>query len=96
MKNKTTNTATPERRADILVENMTDETMLYHPDLDELHVLNPTAHLIWELCDGQHNLAEITAQMQVAFQVPDHIDLMGDVERTVSGFIEKRLLVELE
>lgn len=82
----------PKRRADILVEGSADEAMLYQPDRDELHVLNPTAQLIWELCDGSHSVNDMVGAVRSRFAAPPEVNILVDVERTVAEFREKQLL----
>ncbi len=36
-----------------------DQTSVYNPDTGGLHVLNPSALAIWELCDGETTGAEM-------------------------------------
>ena len=86
----------PQRRTDIFVEGSQDEAMLYHPESDELHVLNPTARLIWDLCDGTHSMDDMVNQVRVAFRVPAHVNLQHDVEQTLNEFAQKGLLVQAE
>jgi len=46
--------AKPLRKSDILVQELGEQTVLYRTKGKAIHVLNPTARLIWGLCDGQH------------------------------------------
>lgn len=81
------------RRADILIEASNNEAMLYHPESDELHVLNPTAQLIWDLCDGEHSLPEIAEAVRAQFMVVADVDIQADVEQTVADFQSKNLVL---
>lgn len=83
----------PKRRDDILTQESGDEIMLYDPTADELHILNPTAQLIWELCDGTHSVEQITAEVRGKFTVAADIDVAGDVAQTLSEFANKKLLL---
>src|SRR5690349_16917533 len=57
-----------------------------------IHALNPTARLIWDLCDGTHTVAEIEAALRAAFEVPAETDLQVDISRTLEVFQRKGLL----
>jgi hypothetical protein len=57
-----------------------------------VHALNPTARLIWDLCDGNHTLADIEAALRDAFEVPAGTDLTTDILRTLEVFQRKGLL----
>lgn len=85
----------PQRRADVLSEGDDAELMLYHPGLDELHVLNPTARLVWELCDGDHSPEEMVQQLRSTFQVSPDADLINDIERVLGDFRTKNLLTDI-
>jgi len=38
---------------------MGEEMVLYDPETESIHTLNPTAHFIWNLCDGNHAMEDI-------------------------------------
>lgn len=44
--------ATPTRHGEAWVRRDAEETAVYNPDTGALHLLNPSALAIWELCDG--------------------------------------------
>jgi hypothetical protein len=73
--------------------------MIYHaggetPAGGAIHALNPTARLIWNLCDGAHTLADIEAELRQAFDVPPERDLAADVRATLALFQSKHLLAD--
>ena len=41
----------PVRKSGITVKDIGGEILLHSSDDKAIHVLNPTAQLIWELCD---------------------------------------------
>lgn len=90
--NNVVNENRPTRRSDILVEGSLDEAMLYHPDSDELHVLNPTARFIWTLCDGDHSLDQMVDALRTHFAVSPDSDIQSDVEQTLAEFRTMQLL----
>jgi hypothetical protein len=45
--------------ADVKVEVIEGELLLYHPGQTRAVYLNPPAALIWSLCDGQRQVHEI-------------------------------------
>lgn len=83
----------PKRRDDILTQDSGDEVMLYDPNADEMHILNPTAQLIWDLCDGTHSTEQITAEVTTKFTVAAEANVAGDVSQTLSEFASKNLLL---
>lgn len=42
----------PRRRGEAWVQRDGEQTAVYNPDTEELHLLNVSARAIWELCDG--------------------------------------------
>ncbi len=47
------------RRANLIVKELPDETLIYDLDSDEAHCLNQTAALVWENCDGRTTIAQL-------------------------------------
>lgn len=51
-------------RADHLVERVVDgELVLYDPQRQYVHALNPTAAFVWRCCDGKHEAAGIASDL---------------------------------
>jgi hypothetical protein len=82
----------PIRRSGITVKNLGHETLLYSAEGEAIHVLNATAQLIWELCDGKHTVTDIEQSLRTSFSVPAEQDVMADVRRTLETFNDKGLL----
>ncbi len=52
------------RRADHLAERLVDgELVLYDPQRQRVHALNPTAAFVWRACNGQHDEKSIIAEL---------------------------------
>ena len=51
----------PRRKPDYRLEAIDNELLLYHPAETKILYCNETASLIWQLCDGQRTLQEITS-----------------------------------
>jgi hypothetical protein len=60
-----------------------------------LHQLNPTASFIWDCCDGNSNIAEITERLAGAYEV-DSSTARKDVEEVLSNLRNSNLLDGLE
>ena len=86
------NLARPLRRTDITAKDIGDETLLYSAEEEAIHVLNPTAKLIWELCDGEHSLEEMDQALRASFAVPEEHNVARDIRRTLEVFASKGLL----
>lgn len=50
---------------------MPDGFVIYKPETEKVHYLNPTAAVVFELCDGTKNLAEISEFLQVAYNLSE-------------------------
>jgi hypothetical protein len=77
----------PKRKDDVLAEEMDGRVVLYNAIATTVLALNPTAALIWQLCNGQDTVAEITAALIEAY--PDAQDeIAAQVETTLDRFLE--------
>ena len=47
-----------------------DGYVIYQSGRDRVHVLNPTAVIVYELCDGKHTVEAIGRYMQESFSLP--------------------------
>ena len=82
----------PSRKEGFLREDLGDEILLCDTDSQVIHVLNRTAQLIWELCDGKHSTAEIESALRSRFSMTAERDLKADIQDTLRVFAEKGLL----
>jgi hypothetical protein len=82
----------PIKKKEILVKDLGKETLLYAASGKEIHVLNPTAQMIWELCDGEHTPTDMEKRVRSKFSIPEGRNVLEDVLKTLSSFEEKGLL----
>jgi len=47
-----------------------DGYVIYQTSRDRVHFLNPTAVIVYELCDGKHTVEAIGRYMQESFSLP--------------------------
>ena len=71
---------------------MGTETLLYDAQAEAIHLLNPTALLIWNLCDGSHSLQDMKEELMAAFSLAAEHDVLADVQRTVDTLARSNLL----
>ena len=62
----------PLRKNGFHVEQLDDAYLLYHPGGDQIVQMNPTAYVIWQLCDGQRTVDELVEVLQQAY--PDAVN----------------------
>lgn len=86
------NTTKPIHKPGLTIKHIGDETLLHDSDDKAIHVLNPTAQLIWELCDGEHAPMDMESAIRTRFTVPDEHDVLGDIQRVLETFTAKGLL----
>ena len=87
-------TMKPIRNPGIRSQDLDGETLLYTADEQAIHILNPTAHRIWELCDGEHTVEDMAQTLQETFFIRKEYDVIRDVRRTLEEFVTKGLLKE--
>jgi hypothetical protein len=83
----------PVRKPGITAKNIGGEMLLYSAEEEAIHVLNPTAELLWELCDGEHTVASMEQAIRANFSVTDERDVAGDIRRTLEVFAAKGLII---
>ena len=60
----------PKAKTNILMEEMTDETLVYDLDRHRAHCLNPTAAFLLREANGERDVEELTRMAEEAFGVP--------------------------
>ena len=60
----------PKVRDGLTVVELDGEAVIYDEETTELHHLNPTATIVFGLCDGSATMAEMAADLSAAFEVP--------------------------
>jgi hypothetical protein len=77
----------PHRKPNYNLEMIDNELLLFHPAQAQILYCNETASLIWQLCDGQRTVQEITALLAASF--PETADtIANDVETTLRQFLQ--------
>lgn len=77
----------PLRKPDYRLETIDDELLLFHPAKTQVLYCNPSASMIWQLCDGQRTTHEIVSLLSDAY--PEATDeIARDVETTLQTFSE--------
>ena len=82
----------PMRKDSVLRGSKGDETVLYNEESGAIHVLNPTALLVWNLCDGEHSIEEIENTMRAEFSVSEDQSVSKDIEEVIERFSKEGLL----
>jgi hypothetical protein len=76
----------------VLREEEADGGLLFNPDTNQIRVVNATGLLIWKLCDGEHDLTDMSKALEEAFEGATADQALKDVRVYVedmnnTGFI---------
>lgn len=83
--------AHPERDGRVLDEVLADgSVILYHTGSRVLMTLNPTAALVWDLCDGAHDEAAVIAEVGDVF--PHVTTIAADVRAILADLRGRGML----
>ena len=77
----------PRQTPDFRLEQLDDELLLYHPGQTTIMYCNPTASLIWGLCDGQRTVRDIVALLSAAYEQAAAA-VAADVEAALEQFYQ--------
>ena len=58
------------RKEGLLVEELSDEVLIYDLDRSKAHCLNQAAALVWKHCDGETSVAEIVQILGATLNAP--------------------------
>ena len=61
----------PARAPDILELDMGDGLILYNHDSSLVHHLNPSAALLWRLCDGEASVGDLADEISQEYALGD-------------------------
>jgi len=67
------------RKENLIIKQLDDETLVYDRESDQAHCLNSTAARVWQLCDGQTSIAQISELLtkEINTAVPEEVVLLG-------------------
>lgn len=82
----------PLRKPHVVSKKLGQETVLYDQETRAIHVLNPSALLVWELCDGRHGPEEIEQRLRAEFQAEEKAGVLEDVRGIIERFDSEGLL----
>lgn len=64
------------RRADLVVQELNDEIIIYDLITDKAFCLNQTSALVWQFCNGKTSVAEISRKVAKQFDRPPNEDVI--------------------
>src|SRR5262245_38143120 len=84
-------TSTFRQVAGLEISQMPDGWIIYRQETDRVHFLNPTAVLIFELCNGRHTLMEMDTILTTAFALP--ASMTDNARVCVSRLVDEGLVM---
>jgi PqqD family protein of HPr-rel-A system len=81
----------PERKGEAWVQREGDRTAVFNPDTGLLHLLNPSALAIWELCDGETTPEEMAGAISEITGLEEEVTV-GDVQSALRSLEEAGLI----
>lgn len=77
----------------LMEKEMSDELMVYDRQQDALHVLNPTARMVYRLYRAGKNIDEIQHEIEENFTLDaDAGGIRNDIEKCIESFKQKGLV----
>lgn len=84
---------TPKAKAGLDISAAEDGYIVYQPELDRVHYLNPSAVLVLELCNGENSTREIAELLQRGYNLEQAPYAM--VDQAVATLNQEGLLESL-
>jgi PqqD family protein of HPr-rel-A system len=81
----------PKVRTDLTFVQIDHEAILYDPESVRLHHLNPSAALIFQLCDGSGTVEELARDIAEELGLPEN-DILQQVQQVVGHFEHSGIL----
>ena len=85
----------PHQKSGYRLEELDGELLLYHPAQTTILYCNPSASVIWQLCDGERTIEEISILLAAAFE-QNLETITTDVESTLDLFCKHRAIELLD
>lgn len=80
----------PRIATDLEINEVEDGLIVYQESLERVHHLNPTASVVFQLCDGSHDSASIAAIIKQVYGLD--AEPYREVESCLSRFIQEGLV----
>lgn len=80
----------PIQKDNILFKPLDDGAVLFEPETEMVHTLNPSAAFIWVHCDGNHSIRDIIKLVNNHFK-----DFELDPEKAVTDIINQFQALDL-
>jgi hypothetical protein len=85
-------TALPRQNPETAARTIDEALYILHAETSDLHALNDVGARIWELLDGERNVAAIAATIEGEYEV-DQAQAEADVIAFLDELVEKGLVL---
>lgn len=85
-------TEVPRQNPEAAARVIDDALFVLHAETSELHALNDVGARIWELVDGERDVAAIAASIEGEYDV-DLVEAEADVVAFLNELVDKGLIV---
>jgi PqqD family protein of HPr-rel-A system len=82
----------PKPHPEVATTELDGEAVVYDPRNGQVHQLNPTAALVWSLCDGELAVVDMAETIAEAYGIPTE-DAAADIDELLTKFSSAGLLV---
>lgn len=82
----------PIRKEGVLPRQVGSEWILYDTESGGVHVINPTAAKIWDLCDGAHTPADMETVLRETYDAPESTPVGEQVLDILAQFAQMQVV----
>jgi PqqD family protein of HPr-rel-A system len=75
----------PAKVSDVLELDMGDGLILFNHDSSLVHHLNPSAALVWQLCDGEASVGQLAGEIAQEYELARD-DVLDQVAAVIAEF----------
>jgi PqqD family protein of HPr-rel-A system len=75
----------PAKCAEVLELDMGDGLILYNHDSSLVHHLNPSAALVWQLCDGEASVGQLATEIAEEYDLKS-AEVLGQISAVIAEF----------
>jgi hypothetical protein len=76
MENRTLQAKPDARNEGLVIQELSDEVLVYDLDRHKAHCLNETAAFVWQQCDGTATVTDISTRLAKKFDAPADEDVV--------------------
>ena len=76
----------------LIAKEIGPDLMLYNSELDEVHILNPVAQMIYRLHNEGKTMPEIEEEVRNSFTTEGNEDILKDIEDCIEVLRKKGLM----